>query len=69
MMVEDLEEGEFGSQKGAKQQRKTREPKDKKAQSVESRDEAELRRRQRSWALCLEVEGAPIPWDATLCES
>ena len=30
-MVEDLEEGEFGFQKGAKQQRKTRKPKDKKA--------------------------------------
>ena len=41
--VEDLEEGEVGPQKGAKQQKKTREPKDKKAKLVESRDEAELR--------------------------
>ena len=34
--VKYLEEGEVGPQKGAKQQRKTREPKDKRAQSVES---------------------------------
>ena len=64
----DLKEGEVGPQKGAKQQRKTREPKDKRAQSVESRDEAELCRGQRSWASGLEVEGAPIPWDTTLWE-
>ena len=44
--VEDLEEGEVGPQKGAKQQKKTREPKDKRAKSVESQDEAELRRGQ-----------------------
>ena len=67
--VEDLEEGEVSPQKGAKQQKKTREPKDKRTKSVERRDEAELRRSQRSWAPRLEVEGAPIPWDATLWES
>ena len=43
MMVEDLEEGEFGSQKGAKQQRKAMDPKDKRAPSMESRDEVKLR--------------------------
>ena len=59
--VEDLEEGKVGPQKGAKQQRKTREPKDKRAQSVESRDEAKLRREQCFWAPRLEVEGAHIP--------
>ena len=42
--VKDLEEGKVGPQKGTKQQKKTREPKDKKAKSMESRDEAELRR-------------------------
>ena len=46
--VEDLEEGEVGPQKGAKQQKKTREPKDKRAKSVESQDEAELHQGQRS---------------------
>ena len=67
--VEDLEEGEVGPQKGDKQQKKAREPKDKRAKSVESRDEVELRRGQRFWAPWLEVKGALIPWDATLWES
>ena len=40
--VEELEEGEVRPQKGVKQQRKTKEPKDKRAQSVESRNEVEL---------------------------
>ena len=40
--VEDLEKGELGPQKGAKQQKKAKEPKDKRTKSVESRDEAEL---------------------------
>ena len=69
MPVEDLEEGEVGPQKGAKQQKKTREPKDKRAKSVESRDKVELRQCWCSQAPRLEVEGAPIPWDATLWES
>ena len=33
----------MGPQKGDKQQKKTREPKDKRAKSVESRDEVEVR--------------------------
>ena len=41
--VEDLEEGKVASQKGAKQQNKAKDPKDKKAKSVKSRDEAEVR--------------------------
>ena len=36
---------------------------------MESRDEAELRQGQCLWAPRLEVEGAPIPLDATLWES
>ena len=36
---------------------------------MESRDEVELCRGQRFWAPRLEVEGAFIPWDATLWES
>ena len=44
MTVKDLEEGEVGPQKGVKQQKKTREPKDKKAKSVESWDETKLHR-------------------------
>ena len=64
-----MEEGEVGPQKGSRQQKKAREPKDKRAKSVESWDEVELCRSHRSWAPRLEVEGAPIPWDATLWES
>ena len=67
--VEDLEEGEVGPQKGAKQQKKGKDPHDKRAKSVESRDEAEVRRGQRSWAPRLEEDGASIPWDATIWES
>ena len=34
--VEDLEEGEVGPQKGVKQQKKAKKPKDKRAKSVDS---------------------------------
>ena len=67
--AEDLEEGEVEPQKGAKQQKKGKDPKDKKAKSVESREEAEVRQRQCSWAPQLEVEGASIPWDASIWEA
>ena len=67
--VEDLEEGEVAPQKGAKQQKKAKDPKDKRANSMENRDEVEVRRGQCSWVPRLEVEGAPIPWDATIWES
>ena len=43
-LIEDLEEGEVKLQKGAKQQKKGKDPHDKRAKSVESRDEAEVRR-------------------------
>ena len=69
MPVEDLEEGEVAPQKDAKQQKKTKDANDKRAKSVESQDEAEVRRGQCSWTPRLEVEGAPIPWDATIWES
>ena len=39
--VESLEEGEVGSRQGTKQQKVTREPRDKRAPSMESRDELE----------------------------
>ena len=40
--AEDLEEGEVAPQKGTKQQKKSKDPKDKRAKSVDSRDEAEI---------------------------
>ena len=36
---------------------------------MESRNEAELRRGQCTWAPRLEVEGALVPWDAMLWKS
>ena len=66
--VEELEEGEVGPEK-AKHQKKGKEPKEKRTKSVESRDEATIRREQRTWSPRLELDGAPISWDATLWES
>ena len=67
--VVDLEEGEVALKKGSKQQRMNKNPKDKKASFVDSRDKAEVRRQQRTWAPRLEVDGAAIPWDASIWES
>ena len=66
--VDELEEGEVGPQK-AKQQKKGKEPKDKRTKSIDSRDEAAHRKGQRIWSPRLELDSAPIPWDATLWES
>ena len=68
-LVEDLEDCEVAPKKGAKQQKKAKDAQDKRAKSMESRDEAEVRRGQSTWAPRLEMEGAPIPWDATIWES
>ena len=66
--MEELEEGEVGPQK-AKQQKKGEETKDKRTKSIDSREEAAIRREQRTWSPRLELDGAPILWDATLWES
>ena len=55
-----MEEGEVGPQKGVKQQKKVREPKDKRAKSVDSRDKAVVRWGQRTWSPRLEIDGASI---------
>ena len=55
--------------KGEKQPKNA---KDKRAPSMESREEssgAEVRRRVCTWASRLEMDDAPIPWDATIWES
>lgn len=59
--VKDLEEGEIGPQKGAKQHKKVKDPKDKRAEFVESRDKAEMCQGLRTWSPRLEMNGAPIP--------
>ena len=45
--MEELEEGKVGLQK-AKQQKKSKEPKDKRTKSIDSREEAAIRREQRT---------------------
>ena len=69
--VESLEEGEVGPYHGTKQQKVTREPRDKRAPSVESYDELErvkVRVTQCTWSLRLELDGAPIPYNASVPE-
>ena len=67
--MQEVEEGEMVPTKGAKQPKNIR---DKRAPSVESREEsggAEVHQGLHMWAPGLELEGAPIPWDATIWES
>ena len=69
--AKETEEGEIGREK-AKPQKKgkeTKEPREKRNRSVDSRDEAAIRRDQRTWLPQIELDGAPIPWDATLWKS
>jgi len=69
--VESLEEGKVGPHQGTKQQKVTREPRDKRAPSVESRNElerAEVRILPRIWSPRLEVDGATIPYNASFRE-
>ena len=58
--VEELEEGEVGRQK-AKQQKKGKEPKDKRTKSIDSLEEAAIRREHRTGSPRLELDGVPIP--------
>ena len=69
--VEETEEGEIGREKARPQKKgkETKEPREKRNRSVDSRDEAAIRRDQRTWSPRIELDGAPIPWDATLWES
>ena len=47
---QEMEEGELVPQKENKQQKATKDPKDKRGNSVDIRDEVEVRRPQRPWA-------------------
>jgi len=69
--IESLEEGEVGPRQGSKQQKMTREQRDKRATFVESREEmerVEVRVTQRTWSLRLKVDGAAIPYNASVQE-
>ena len=64
-----LEEGELVPRKENKQQKITRDPRDKRGSSVDSRDEVKVRRPQRPWAPQLEMDGAAIPYDASIWDA
>ena len=69
--IDTLEEGEVGPQKGTKQQKMAPEARSRRSQSVESREEqhrANVCMTQRIWSPRLEVDGAPIPWGASVRE-
>ena len=65
----ELEEGEVGPQKGAKQQKVAKDPWDKRSSSVDSQEEqnrVDVRFPQRTWSLWLEVDEVAIPWNASV---
>ena len=65
----ELEEGKVALQKDKKQQKIAKDPWDKRSTSIDSRDEAEVCRPQRTWAPRIELEGAPIAWDASIWDA
>ena len=65
----ELEEGEVALRKDNKQQKIAKDPKDKRGAFVDSRDKAEVRRPRRTWAPRIEMEGAPIPYDASIWDA
>ena len=66
---QELEEGELVPQKENKQQKMAKDLRDRRGPSVDSRDETEVRRPQRPWALRLEMDGAAIPYDASIWDA
>ena len=63
----EIEEGDFAPSNDSKQQKTNRERQRKT--SVESREDslgAEVHRPQHTWSLRLELDGAPIPQDASI---
>ena len=67
--TEAPEEGEVGPSKGSKQQRQTQDQRSRRFGSVDSREKllvAQVRCPTRIWSPKLEVDGAPIAWDASL---
>ncbi|XP_050258138.1 uncharacterized protein LOC126703223 [Quercus robur] len=69
--VEETEEGEVSREKAGpkKKGKETKEPREKRTRSTESRDEAAIPRVPRTWSPRIELDGAPVLWDATLWES
>ena len=70
-LAETLEEGAVGPRKGTKYQKVIQEPRDKRSQFVDSQEEqnrVDVRMTQRTWSPQLKVDGAPIPWNASVRE-
>ena len=65
----ELEKCEVTLRKENKQQKMVKDPKDKRGPFVDSRDEAEVRRPQWTWAPRLEMEGAAISYDASIWDA
>ena len=66
---QELEEGEVVPQKGAKQQKTDKDPKDRRATSANSKEEpngAEVRIPQHIRSPRLEVDGPAIPWNSSI---
>ena len=69
--LEALEEGKVGPRKGMKQQKVVPDARDKRSRSVDSREEqnrADVRMTQWTRSPQLEVDGTPIPWNASVRE-
>ena len=60
------EEGELIPQKENKQQKTTKDLRDKRGSSVDSRDEVEVHWPQQPWASRLEMDGAAILYDTSI---
>ena len=61
-----MEKGELVPRKENKQQKTTKDPRDKRGNSVDNRGEVEVRQPQRPWAPRLEMDGATIPYAASI---
>ena len=63
------EEGELAPRKENKQEKTTKDPRDKRGSSVDSRDEVKVHQPQQFWASRLEMDGAVIPYDASIWDT
>ena len=69
MHIEAIEEGELGPSKGSKQPRQSQDQRNRRSNSVDSREKAlvaQICHPTRTWSPVLEVDGMPIAYDATL---
>ena len=67
--MQELEEGEVALQKDTKQQKVAKDPRDKRSTFVDNLEEqtlAKVRLQQRTWSPWPEVDGAAIPWNASV---